>query len=73
MRLASIGKEIDRVVLAFNAGLHADRTKEQVASSISDAAVLTAKLFALNPSNIRNGYLAYMDTIRAFFGSVFKN
>jgi hypothetical protein len=65
-RLLTIGKEIDRIVSELNAGLHADQPKERVAQSISDAAVLTATLFALNPDAVRNGYLAYMDSFRAF-------
>lgn len=69
-RLSAIGKEIDRVVEQLNAGLHADQPKERVARSISDAAVLTATLFALNPNAIRNGYLAYMDSLRAFVGEL---
>lgn len=66
MRLSAIGKQVDRVVEVLNAGLHADQPKERVARSISDAAVLTAALFALNPNAIKNGYLAYMDSLRAF-------
>lgn len=65
-RLLTIGKEIDRIVRELNAGLHADQPKERVAQSISDAAVLTATLFALNPDAVRNGYLAYMNSFRAF-------
>ena len=66
VRLSTIGKEIDRVVEELNAGLHADQPKERVARSISDSAVLTATLFALKPDAARNGYLAYMDSLRAF-------
>ena len=65
-RLREIGNEINRVVEELNGGLHSDRAKERVAKSISDAAVLTAALFSLNPEAIRNGYLAYTDGIRAF-------
>lgn len=66
VRLSTIGKEVDRVVEEFNAGLHADQPKERVARSISDAAVLSATLFALKPDGVRNGYLAYMNSFRAF-------
>lgn len=65
-RLSPVGKEIDRVVAEANAGLHADRPKERVASAICDAAKLTATLFALNPDAAKNGYLAYADSLRAF-------
>lgn len=70
VRLSAIGKQVDRVVEELNAGLHADQPKERVARSISDAAVLTAALFALNPNAIKNGYLAYMDSLRAFVGEL---
>ena len=69
-RLSIIGKEVDRVVEELNAGLHADQPKDRVARSIADAALLTATLFALNPNIIRNGYLAYMDSLRAFVGEL---
>lgn len=65
-RRKEIGNEIDRVVKELNGGLHADQTKERVAQSICDAAVLTATLFALNPEVIRNGYLAYTESLVAF-------
>jgi hypothetical protein len=65
-QVRAIGEEIDRVVEELNAGLHADRPKERVASSINDAAMLTANLFALAPDPPRNGYLAYTDNLRSF-------
>lgn len=71
-RLKSIGMEINQVVKAVNAGLHADRPKETVARAICDAAKLTATLFALNPEAARNGYLAYTDSVRAFLEKVRK-
>ncbi|WP_298975854.1 hypothetical protein [uncultured Roseobacter sp.] len=69
-RLYTIGKEVDRVVEELNAGLHADQPKDRVARSIADAALLTATLFALSPNAIRNGYLAYMDSLRTFVGEL---
>ena len=69
-RLSAIGNEVNRVVEELNAGLHADQPKDRVARSIADAALLTATLFALNPNAIRNGYLAYMDSLRAFVGEL---
>lgn len=71
-RLKSIGKEIDRVVKAVNAGVHANRPKDRVACAICDAAQLTATLFALNPEAAKNGYLAYTDSIRAFVSKGFE-
>lgn len=65
-RLSEVGTEIDRVVAEVNAGLHADRPKERVATAICDAAKLTATLFALNPDAAQNGYLAYTDSLGSF-------
>lgn len=65
-RLSTIGKEVDRLVEEMNVGVHADQPTERIARSISDAAVLTANLFALDPDSARNGYIAYMDSLRAF-------
>ena len=61
-----IGKEIDRIVKEVNGGLHADRPKERVEQSLSDAAKLTISLFALDPEAVKNGYLAYSESLRAF-------
>jgi hypothetical protein len=66
VRLSTIGKEVDQVVEELNAGLHADHPRERVARSISDAAVSTATLFALDPDAVRNGYFAYLDSVRTF-------
>jgi hypothetical protein len=65
-RLTEIGKEIDRIVEEFNGGLHSDRATERMAAAIRDAAMLTATLFALDPDAVRDGYLAYSDSILAF-------
>lgn len=61
-----LGLEIDRIVKEVNAGLHADQPKERVAAALTDAASLTANLFALEPDAIRNGYLAYAGPLRSF-------
>lgn len=69
-RLSTIGREVDRLVEELNVGVHAEQPAERVARSISDAAVLTATLFALDPDSARNGYFAYMDSLRAFVGEL---
>lgn len=61
-----IGAEIDRVAGEFNAGLHGDCGTDRMENAIRDAALLTATLFGLDPGAVRNGYLAYMDGVRAF-------
>lgn len=65
-RLKKIGNEIDRIAGELNSAIHSDHSKEQVASLIGDAAILTANLFSLAPETIRNGYLAYMESFLAF-------
>ena len=65
-RRLKIGNEIDRVVNYLNSAVHSARPKEQVAALVCDAAMLTATLFSLAPEMIRNGYLAYTESLRAF-------
>lgn len=65
-RLKAIGASIDGLVAEFNKALHADRTREEIAETFSDAAKLTAALFALNPEAARNGYVGHMKSIRKF-------
>ena len=64
--LTTLGREIDRLVVEMNAGLHADRPKAQIATALVDAASLTANLFALDPETLRNGYLGHSAALRAF-------
>lgn len=64
--LHKLGLEVDRVVNELNSGLHGIRSKERIAASIGDAAVLTLNLFSLAPEKIRNGYLGYIDSLRSF-------
>lgn len=65
-QLKGIGAEIDRVVQEFNKALHADQTREAIATTFADAAKLTAGLFALNPEAARDGYVGHTKSIRRF-------
>ncbi len=70
VRFKALGIEVDRIVSEFNGGLHADRPKEHVAASLTDAAKLTAALLALNVNVARNPYNAYSEGIMAFVRKV---
>ncbi len=65
-RVKELGASIDRVVDEFNKALHSDQTREAIEKTFSDAAKLTAALFALNPEAARNGYLGHTKSIQRF-------
>jgi hypothetical protein len=66
-RVAALGKEVDRLIEEFNAGLHGDREKERMLRALADASSLTAALLALNPSEARKPYFAHQKSIVRFF------
>lgn len=67
IRLTTVGKEVDRLVEEFNAGLHGDQVKSRVLQALADAASLTAALLALNPSDTRKPYFAHEKKMIEFF------
>ena len=66
-KLTALGKEVDRLIEEFNAGLHGDREKERILRALADASSLTAALLALNPSETRKPYFAHQKNIVRFF------
>jgi flagellar biosynthesis regulator FlaF len=66
-RINALGRELDRVDLEFNAGLHGDREKERILRALADAGTLTAAILALNPEAARNPYFAHTKSLREFF------
>lgn len=68
--LASLGKELDRLVKLFNAGLHADPSLNKVQSAFRDLVLWLAKVIEINPSRIRRPYLAYEDELMRFIKKV---
>ncbi|MGF6172809.1 hypothetical protein [Ensifer sp. 4252] len=71
-RIKLIGAELDRLIEEFNAGLHGDMTKERMLKALSDTALLTSTLLALNPQDVRKPYYAHrqkmLDVFREAFG-----
>ena len=66
-RVTALGKEVDRLVEEFNAGLHGDQEKPRMLRALADAATLTAALLALNPAEARKPYYAHQKRILEFF------
>jgi hypothetical protein len=66
-RMTVLGKEVDRLIEEFNAGLHGDQEKSRVLRALADAATLTAALLALNPTEARKPYYAHQKRIFEFF------
>jgi len=56
-----LGKEADRLVALFNAGLHAAPTKAKLEESFRSLLVWISDLIQLSPSKARKPYLAYWD------------
>jgi hypothetical protein len=66
-QLNALGKEADRLIEEFNAGLHGTQAKDRVLHAIVDGAKLTAALLALSPEKARQPYFAYRKRIIEFF------
>jgi hypothetical protein len=64
--LTTLGNELDRLVKLFNAGLHADPTKEKVQSGFRDLVLWLTQVIEIGPSHARRPYLAYEDELRRF-------
>ncbi|WP_363346326.1 hypothetical protein [Methylocystis echinoides] len=71
-RMTALGKEVDRLIKEFNAGLHTDQDKPRVLSALADAATLTAALLALNPAEVRKPYYAHQKRMFEFFQEAFR-
>lgn len=68
--LTKLGKETDRLVELFNAGLHATPTRTKVESAFVSLAIWLSDVIALFPTSVRRPYLAYEDSLRAFVEDV---
>lgn len=66
MQISALGKEVDRLIKEFNAGLHSDQDKPRMLQALADAATLTAALLALNPIEGRKPYYAHQKRILEF-------
>jgi hypothetical protein len=71
-RMTGLGKEVDRLIAEFNAGLHSDQEKSRLLRALADAATFTAALLALNPSEARKPYFAHQKRMFEFFQEVIQ-
>jgi hypothetical protein len=64
--LDRLGKEADRLIELFNAGLHADPTREKVELAFRDLVIWLSDLINTDPDSAKNPYLAYEDELHDF-------
>ncbi len=71
--LDRIGKETDRLVDLFNAGLHADPTREKVESAFCSLVIWLSDVIDLNHEAARKPYLAYEKEVMSLYGDIIKD
>ncbi|TCS35622.1 hypothetical protein EDC30_11091 [Paucimonas lemoignei] len=71
--LDRLGKEADRLIDLFNAGLHANPTREKVELAFRDLVIWLSSVINLNPAGARDPYIPYGDELESFLGSVFSD
>ena len=64
--LTTLGKEADRLVNLFSAGLHADPTRTKVEDAFAALVVWLSNVIALSPAAARKPYLAYEQELMGF-------
>ncbi|WP_131721631.1 hypothetical protein [Xanthomonas sp. NCPPB 1128] len=69
-RLVPLGKEADRLVDLFNAGLHAAPTKQKVELAFRDLIIWLSVVIKINPEMARDPYEPYGDELASFWNSV---
>jgi hypothetical protein len=68
--LTTLGKEADRLVELFNAGLHADPTREKVETAFRDLVLWLTSVIEISPAHARRPYLAYEQELGNFMRDV---
>lgn len=71
--LTQLGKEADRLVELFNAGLHAAPTKIKVETAFVSLVTWLSDVIALSPASARKPYLAYNDSLRGLIEKMVQN
>ncbi|MBN9342581.1 MAG: hypothetical protein J0H52_21300, partial [Comamonadaceae bacterium] len=66
-RLKYFGKEVDRLIELFNAGLHAAPTRDKVELAFRDLILWLSNVIDLNPAMARDPYAPYSDEVDAFW------
>lgn len=70
MALSILGKEADRLIELFNAGLHAAPTKTNIESAFVSLVIWLSEVIALSPASARRPYLAYEDALQGFIENI---
>lgn len=65
-RLAILGKEADRLVDLFNAGLHSTPAKENVTIAFRDLIIWLVEVIGINVQHARRSYLPYAKELASF-------
>lgn len=68
-RLKYFGKEVDRLIELFNAGLHAAPTRDKVELAFRDLILWLSNVINLNPAMARDPYAPYSGEVDAFWMS----
>lgn len=64
--LTRLGKEADRLIERFNAGLHANMSQKAVELALSDLARWLSEVLDISPSQARKPYLAFEQEMKDF-------
>lgn len=70
--LNCLGKEADRLVELFNAGLHAEPTRQKVEAAFTDLVIWLSQVIELAPAAVRRPNLAYEQALIDFMKDVTK-
>jgi hypothetical protein len=70
--IKKLGKEADRLIELFNAGLHATPSKEKIETAFCDLIKWIEDVIQINPSEIRKPYLAYEQEMHNFLDGSLK-
>lgn len=65
-KLQALGKEVDRLIEAFNAGLHHRPVREKITASIRDLVAWVGNLSKIDRRSFRRPYLAYTEELHVF-------
>lgn len=71
--LETLGKETDRLIDLFNAGLHANPTKEKVEAAFCDLVKWLVAIIKINPASVRKPNLAYEEELENFLMTFLDN
>lgn len=71
--LTALGKEADRLVELFNAGLHSSPTKLKVESAFVSLAIWLSDVISLSPALVRRPYLAYENSLQEFVKDIVQD